>query len=330
MTLDDVRTAFETRNDDAVDEAITALADMPMLQIESIDLVINGLRTRAAREAVITSWQFKLASALERAAMSELSVVDASACARRAARLQRDTLNDGEGATRALVLALRLSAEDDSSLRESVDVAGGVDPAQVLLEKAIKRAKGDDELQGRLRRALARLCEVILNDGERAFFEGLKAARKLPNDGLVVDDVYRLALSTHRIDEAAAFFQSLAEEGTISARTRATAFNKLGALLEHKGDRGGAFEGRSGQLGVVDGDDDEVRPGCLAADVHPDVVGLGDFEGEVVVVVAAFADKDREAVDDEGPVALALAHGVEASARASKTNTLGFIADAKR
>ncbi|HEY1101023.1 MAG TPA: hypothetical protein VGF99_18940, partial [Myxococcota bacterium] len=231
-----------------IDDAVSGLSPTPSMLVEAIDLVLTSLRARAADDEAIMGWQFKLAGALEQMADSAVDIDVAASAARRAAVLHRDVLNDGEGTTRALVQALRLSTESDVGLRSAVDLAGGPDPAQVLVEKAIKRAKGDDELLGRLRRCLARVFEVVLHDKERAFFEGLKAARKLASDGLVVDDVYRLALETNRIEEAAAFFQSLADEGTIGPRTRATAFNKLGALLEHKGDRAGAFAAYVGSL----------------------------------------------------------------------------------
>lgn len=249
MTLDDVRTALDANNDAALDGAVEALAGTPPLQVEAIDVVIDTLQQRKAKDAVVTGWRYALATALERAALdADATAALATAAATRATALYRDILNDGEGTTRAIVIGLQRAAEDDELLRQAVDAAGGPVPAEVLLEKAIKRAKGEDERQGRLCRALSRLSEVILRNTERAFFEGLKAARKLSYDGLVVDDVYRLALETRRLDEAAAFFQSLADEGAISPRTRATAFNKLGALLEQKGDRGAAFAAYVGSL----------------------------------------------------------------------------------
>ena len=248
MTIDDVRTAIGSGNDATVDNAVAALATTPMVQVEAIELVISMLRSRSARDSFVTGWQYKLVVALEAVANSDAELEVRADAARRAVIIQRDVLNDGEGTARLLVATLRLSAENDESLHAAVELAGGPEPAQVLLEKAAKNARGNDELQGRLRRALARLYEVVLHDNERAFFESLKAARKLPADGLVVDDLYRLALETNRLDEAAAFFQSLADEGAINARTRATAFNKLGALLEQKGDSGGAFAAYVGSL----------------------------------------------------------------------------------
>ena len=242
MTFAALQAALDTNNDAAVAAALDAIGGHVADRVVAIDLVLGSLRRRGVAEHTMTSWQYRLAQALEDAAHAEQpSPAAASAFAVRAAHLQRDVLNDGEGTTRALVLALLLATDDVAAMREAVDAAGGPEPAVVLLEKAAKRAKGDDGRIGRLRRALARIAEVVLRDPERAFFEALKAARKLPTDGLAVDEVYRLALETKRLDEAAAFFHSLADDVAMAPRVRATAGNKLGAILEEKGDGAAAF-----------------------------------------------------------------------------------------
>jgi len=242
MTLAALEAALDSRDDRAVDAALAALTDDPVAHVDAVEQVLGTLRRRGIPQPVETRWNFRLADALEAAAAAPMTPRPLAArYALRAALLQRDTLNDGEGTTRTLVLALMLGADDDESLRGAVDATGGPEPAIALLEKGAKRSKGDDERIGRLRRALARLYEVVLKDKERAFFEALKAARKLPADGLFVDDVYRLALDTRRLDEAAAFFASLADDDGLAPRARATAANKLGAILEEKGDRQGAL-----------------------------------------------------------------------------------------
>lgn len=242
MTFAALEAALDSRDDRAIDAALAALKDDPVACVDAIDHVLATLRRRGIPQSVETRWNFRLAEALEVAAATPTTPRQLAArSALRAALLQRDTLNDGEGTTRALVLALMLGADDDESLRSAVDTAGGPELAIALLEKGAKRSKGDDERIGRLRRALARLYELVLKDKERAFFEALKAARKLPADGLFVDDVYRLALDTRRLDEAAAFFLSLADDDDLGSRARATAANKLGAILEEKGDKEGAL-----------------------------------------------------------------------------------------
>ena len=243
MTFAALQAALDINNDAAVAAALDAIGGRAADSVVAIDLVLASLRRRGVAEHTMTSWQYRLAQALEDAALAEQSShAAASAFAVRAAHLQRDILNDGEGTTRALLLALVLATDDVAAMREAVDAAGGPEPAVALLEKAAKRAKGDDSRIGRLRRALARIAEVVLHDPERAFFEALKAARKLPTDGLAVDEVYRLALETKRLDEAAAFFQSLADDVAMVPRVRATAGNKLGAVLEEKGDSAAAFD----------------------------------------------------------------------------------------
>jgi tetratricopeptide (TPR) repeat protein len=242
MTLAALEAALDSRDDRAVDAALAALKDDPVACVDAIDQVLAALRRRGIPQSVETRWHFRLVEALEAAAAAPETPRELAARhALRAALLQRDTLNDGEGTTRTLVLALMRGADDDATLREAVDAAGGPEPAIALLEKGARRSKGDDDRTGRLRRALARLYEVVLKDKERAFFEALKAARKLPAEGLFVDDVYRLALDTRRLDEAAAFFLSLADDDTLAPRARATAANKLGAVLEEKGDQQGAL-----------------------------------------------------------------------------------------
>jgi tetratricopeptide (TPR) repeat protein len=250
MTFAALEAALDSRDDRAIDAALAALKDDPVAGVDAIDHVLATLRRRGIPQSVETRWNFRLAEALETAAATPTTPRQLAArSALRAALLQRDTLNDGEGTTRTLVLALMLGADDDESLRGAVDAAGGPEPAIALLEKGAKRSKGDDERIGRLRRALARVYELVLKDKERAFFEALKAARKLPADGLFVDDVYRLALDTRRLDEAAAFFGSLADDETLAPRARATAANKLGAVLEEKGDRPGALAAYIRSLG---------------------------------------------------------------------------------
>ncbi len=250
MTLAALQAAIHSADDvaksAAVDDALDDLKADAMAAIEGIDLVLQTLQSNGAPEHDVTSWNYRLVNALESAVEAAIaggppSAVEGSAAALRAASLLRDTLNDGEGTTRTLVAALMLGADDDDALKAASAHAGGPGPAIAMLEKAAKRAKGDDERQGRLRRALARTFELIVNDKERAFFESLKAARKRPGDGLYVDDVYRLASDIGRLDEGAAFFQSLGDDPAIAPRARATAFNKLGALKEAAGDDQGAF-----------------------------------------------------------------------------------------
>ncbi|MDP2341216.1 MAG: hypothetical protein Q8O67_09670 [Deltaproteobacteria bacterium] len=239
----DLDAALKAGDDDAVDDVLDVLRrdQGPLGLAEGLLVVILQKRDKGTEEHELTGWQYRRAAALEAAAVVDGALPrDGAARALEAATLARDVLNDGEGATRALVLALRLSADDDAALKSTVDAAGGHEPAVVLLEKAAKRAKGDDQLQGRLRRALARLYEVVLFDKEKAFFEALKAARKLP-EGITLDDAYRLALEVKRLDEAAAFFQSLGEEPSLPARARASAFNKLGAVHDAKGDKEASF-----------------------------------------------------------------------------------------
>lgn len=238
MIIASLEAALASHDNEAVDVALAAYADDPVALVDAITHVIDVLQSRGLSQAVETRWQFRLAEALETSAARPATPRPLAArYALRAAQLQRDTLNDGEGTTRTLVLALMLSAEDEHALREVVDVSGGPEPALTLLEKAAKRSKGDDERVGRLRRALARLHELVFKDKDRAFVEAMKAGRKLPSDGVYVDDVYRLAVETGRLDEAAAFFLAVAEDGRLTARTRATAYNKLGATHETQGER---------------------------------------------------------------------------------------------
>jgi tetratricopeptide (TPR) repeat protein len=244
--MDDLRGALARNDDDAVEAALDALkARGPVALVEGLRLVLDRRRQRGAAEHDLTGVQYRLAQALEdAAALPDLAATAAAAHALQAAVLFRDVLNDGEGATRDFTTALRLAAEDDALLKEVCRGVGGGDPSSAMLEKAAKKAgksRDDDVLTGRLRRALSRVLELVLFDKERAFFEALKAARKLPGEGALVDDVYRLAVDTGRLDEAAAFFQSLADEGLIPVRGRASALNKLGALHEARKDATAAF-----------------------------------------------------------------------------------------
>ncbi len=241
-----IHSADDVANSAAVDDAIDDLKADVMAAVEGTDLVVQTLQSQGAPEHAVTSWNYRLVAALENAVDAAIaggppSPVEGSRAALRAAALFKDILNDGEGTTRTLTNALLLGADDDEALKEAAASAGGPDPATALLEKAAKRAKGDDDRQGRLRRALARTCELIVGDKERAFFEALKAARKRPADGLYVDDVYRLATEIGRLEEGAAFFQSLGDDPALAPRARATAFNKLGTLREVAGDDHAAF-----------------------------------------------------------------------------------------
>jgi tetratricopeptide (TPR) repeat protein len=234
--------ALASNDDDAIDVALDGYADDPVALVDAVSAVLEAVLQRGPHQANETRWQFRLAAALEASASQPSTPrVLAARHALRAAQLQRDTLNDGEGTTRTLVLALMLSADDEAALREAIDVAGGPEPALTLLDKAVKRSKGDDDRVGRLRRSLARIYELVLKDKERAFFEALKAGRKLPNEGAFTDDVYRLGVETGRLDEVAAFFLGLAEDEHLAARVRATAFNKLGTTREEQGDLEGAL-----------------------------------------------------------------------------------------
>ena len=253
VDMDALRGALSRNDPDAVAAALDDLkARDRAAHIEGLRLVLSRRRKRGDDDGALNGIHYQLAEALEAtAAEAGASPADAAANALEAARVLRDVLNDGEGATRALTLALRVAAEDDAVLKDVVREAGGSEPSTTMLEKAAKKAgksRDDDAVTGRLRRALARVVELFLFDKERAFFEALKAARKLPGEGALVDDVYRLAVETKRLDEAAAFFQSLADEGAVSGRARASALNKLGALHEERGDETAAFAAYVGSL----------------------------------------------------------------------------------
>lgn len=240
MDLDD---ALRAGDDDAVDDVLDFLCrDQGAWALaQALNVVTSHKRKRGVPEHELTGWHYRRAAALESAAAAEgITPGDAAAHALEAVTLARDVLNDGESADRALALALRLSADDDAALKRTVGSAGGPAPAIALLEKFAKKAKGDDALQSRLRRTLSRLYEIVLLDKERAFFEALKAARKQP-EGITIDDAFRLALEAKRLDEAAAFFQSLGDEPALPARARASALNKLGAVHDAKGDQLAAF-----------------------------------------------------------------------------------------
>ncbi len=250
----DLDAALRAGDDAAVDDVLDVLRrdQGPWGLAEALLVVILQKQERGTKEHELNAWQYRRAAALEAAAVVDDAPPRAAAArALEAATLARDVLNDGEGATRALVLALRLSSEDDDVLQGTVKAAGGPGPSVTLLEKAAKVAKGDDALQGRLRRALARLYEVVLLDKEKAFFEALKAARKIP-EGITVDDAFRLALEVKRLDDAAAFFRSLGEEVTLPARARASALNKLGAVHDVQGDKAAAFSAYVSSLGLYE------------------------------------------------------------------------------
>jgi tetratricopeptide (TPR) repeat protein len=244
--MDALREALAQKNAAAVDAALSHLqAHDPRAHLDGLRLVLASRRKQGVAEGDLTSLHTRIAEALlSVAATPALTPAEATAHALEAMQQFRDVLNDGEATTRALVLALRLAADDAGVLEEVVAEAGGAPVAITLLEKALKqtgKARDVDVLVGRLRRALARVAELFSLDTERAFFENLRAARKLPQDVVVVDDVYRLALETNRIEEAAAFFQALSDEGAVSGRARASALHKLGLLQEERGDPTQAF-----------------------------------------------------------------------------------------
>ena len=213
--------------DSSLEDALVELRTRQGLAgyISGLDNVVHWRLQDAAQPHRVTGWRYRLAAALEELAAGPPSVQAATA-ARQAARLYREVLNDGEGTTRAMVEALRASANDDLQLRETITLCGGGDVCLTLLDKALKRPelKTDAERQARTRRALARVAET-LGDRDRAFFEAMKAARKLPSEGLLVDEVFRLTLETRRFDEAAAFLSDLGSDDSLPARARANALH---------------------------------------------------------------------------------------------------------
>ncbi len=240
---------------EAFQEALAGGADDDALDVAAEDVrrdsgaaaLVEALKMRIAHEAgrgktdlELTALRYRLAGALEDVAKgaspAEPTAKDAAKAALEAAELQRGVLHDEDGAKRNFVNALRLAANDDATLRHAVEVAGGRDAAEGVVEKALKRpeVKADAPQTALLRRALARIAETH-GDTERAFFEAMKAARKNPSDGMFVDEVFRLALETTRFTEAGAFFGALADDESLAARQRASLYNKLGQTLERAG-----------------------------------------------------------------------------------------------
>lgn len=264
---------LEGADDDALD---LAAADVrrdsgPAGLVEVLRLRISHELGRGKSDHDVTPLRFRLAAALEELAVAKLDVEGAGA-AMEAATLYREVLNDGEAATRNLVHALRAAANDDATLKRAVEVAGGRELAEHVVERALKRkdVKEDASATAQLRRALARVAELG-GDRERAFFEAMKAARKQPAEGLYIDEVFRLALDTARYTEAAAFFGGLVDDESLGARPRATLYNKLGQTLEKQNEKRAALEAYLRSLGLHEAKAPRRAVERLAAELGIDV-----------------------------------------------------------
>ncbi len=175
----------------------------------------------------------RLADLLEDVAKSR-TADDAAAAAARAAVL-RAGLSDEGGADRAAALALALAVADQSALDELVEGLGGRATVSTRVSRRLKdkELKADPAATAALRRVLARLAELD-GDKERAFLEMLRAVRKAPQEPLYVDEVFRLCLAAEKHQELTVVLCELAEAGDLSARHRATLWNKVGHLRERE------------------------------------------------------------------------------------------------
>ncbi|HEY4220273.1 MAG TPA: hypothetical protein VGO62_03005, partial [Myxococcota bacterium] len=251
---------------EAFQEALTGGADDDALDVAAADVrrddgaaaLVEAIKMRIAHDLGngktdldVTALRFRLASALEEVA--KVGAAGAAAAALEAAQLCREVLNDGEGTTRNLLLAIRAGVNDDATLKRAVETAGGREQAEHVVERALKKpeVKEDPVATATLRRALARIAENA-GDKERAFFEAMKAARKQPADGMYVDEVFRLALDTARHTEAAAFFSALADDTGLAERQRATLYNKLGQTLEKSNEKARALDAYTKSLRLHD------------------------------------------------------------------------------
>jgi tetratricopeptide (TPR) repeat protein len=130
----------------------------------------------------------------------------------------------------AALLACSGSEED---LKDTIVALGGKEEALKCMKKEIKRpeVKKDSLQLASCREQLAHIYKSY-GDVSRAFFEMLKAFRKVPTDASVLDETFALAIAAERGSELVEVLMDLVAGESLSDKKRATLCNKTAHLQE--------------------------------------------------------------------------------------------------